>query len=244
MLFLHGGGVSGWMWEKQVQYFSQYQCIVPDLPEQGSSRKSGDFSIRISAELLNSLIEEKAQNKEVIVIGFSLGAQVAIEMISQKPTLIHYAIINSALVIPNPALKLLIKPFIRLSYPFIKNKTFSKIQAKALFITDNQFEKYYEESSRMPLPTLIRILEENMSYTIPEQFKTTTTNILVTVGEKENSMMKKSALKIVASNSNCKGIIINKVGHGISMANPYYFNEMIESWISKSELPKGYRVIE
>ena len=43
MLFLHGGGVSGWMWDKQIQYFTHYHCIVPDLPEQGLSNDEQIF---------------------------------------------------------------------------------------------------------------------------------------------------------------------------------------------------------
>ncbi|MCM3358342.1 alpha/beta hydrolase [Psychrobacillus sp. MER TA 171] len=36
ILFLHGGGVGGWMWDEQVQYFKgKYHCIVPDLPGHG-----------------------------------------------------------------------------------------------------------------------------------------------------------------------------------------------------------------
>ncbi len=35
MVFLHGGGVSSWMWDKQIQCFNHYHCITIDLPEQG-----------------------------------------------------------------------------------------------------------------------------------------------------------------------------------------------------------------
>ncbi|WNS44880.1 alpha/beta hydrolase [Paenibacillus sp. MMS20-IR301] len=45
LLFLHGGGVSGWMWEKQVQYFSSSYCVVPDLPGHGRS-DGADFTIQ------------------------------------------------------------------------------------------------------------------------------------------------------------------------------------------------------
>lgn len=37
IVFLHGGGVSNWMWDKQIQYFSHYHCVAIDLPEQGRS---------------------------------------------------------------------------------------------------------------------------------------------------------------------------------------------------------------
>ena len=50
--------------------------------------------------------------------------------------------------------------------------------------------------------------------------------------------MKKSTMDIVSNNSNCIGIIIPNVGHGISMLNPNYFNKMIENWLQESVLPQ------
>jgi len=35
IVFMHGGGISGRMWNKQLEAFNDYHCIVPDLPEHG-----------------------------------------------------------------------------------------------------------------------------------------------------------------------------------------------------------------
>lgn len=71
ILLIHGGGVGGWMWDKQVQYFSDYHCVVPELIDNEASNIS-DFSIEDSAKKLLSIIEEKAKNKRVIVVGHKL----------------------------------------------------------------------------------------------------------------------------------------------------------------------------
>lgn len=238
MVFLHGGGVSSWMWEKQILYFTNYHCVTIDLPEQGRSKDVEAFSIKKSAEKIIELIEKIRIDKKVIVIGFSLGAQVALQMMSMKPTLISKAIINSALVRPSTLAVKLISPTIKLTFPLISNKHFSKIQSRMLYVSEEYFENYYRESSQMKSDTLIRILKENLSFGIPTAFNKAEGNILVTVGEKEKTIMKKSARDIVSSNSNCVGIIIPNVGHGISMCNPNYFNKMIENWLQESLLPQ------
>ncbi|MGG4266242.1 alpha/beta fold hydrolase [Peribacillus simplex] len=243
MLFLHGGGVSSWMWDNQIEYFTHYHCIVPDLPEHGLSNYEINFSIKGSAEELIKLIEEKASGKKVILIGFSLGSQVLIQMLSMKPDLIDFAIINSALVRPITYVKKLIQPSIRLSFPLIKNRWFSKLQAKTLNVSEDCFEKYYEESCQMKPDTLVRVLEENMSFEIPKDFRKVTGKILVTVGEREKAVMKKSAKDIVETNSNCIGVIIPEIGHGASLAMPEVFNHMVEIWIHEGNLPKEYKVI-
>jgi pimeloyl-ACP methyl ester carboxylesterase len=236
MLFLHGGGVSGWMWDRQLRHFAHYHCVVPDLPEQGLSNDGTKFSINRSAEKLIDLIEEKAKGKNVIVIGFSLGAQVTIQMVSLKPDLIDYAIINSALVRPISFAKKIVRPSIKLTFPLIKNQWFSKVQAKTLYIDKEYFEKYYQESCQMKSETLIRILEENMSFKIPDNFKKAKGKILITVGEKEKAVMKKSAMDLVKSNPNCKGLTIPGIGHGIALANPDFFNQIIEEWIGEGSM--------
>lgn len=238
MVFLHGGGVSSWMWDKQTPYFSHYHCLTIDLPEHGENDCELNFSIQTSAEKINDLIEKIANGKKIIVIGFSLGAQVTIQMLSMKPNLIHYAVINSALVRPNSFVKRMIKPTIKLTFPLVRNQSFAKLQAKALYIDKEYFATYYKEISQMKSDALVRILEENMSFEIPENFKKAKSKILVSVGEREKAVMKKSATDIVLNNSNCTGIIIRDVGHGVSLLYPTFFNQMIEKWIQEDALPQ------
>lgn len=235
MLWIHGGGVSGWMWDKQIRYFTDYHCVVPDLIDE----KEPTFSIHGSAKQLLELIEEKAVGKQVNVVGFSLGAQIIVQMLSLKPQLIDAAIINSALVRPAPLAGKMVKPLIKLSFPLIKNKYFSKLQAKTMYIDDQYFDHYYQDSITIELETLVRILEENMTFTIPKNFHQAPCKILVTVGEKEKAMMKKSANDLVKSNPRCKGVILSGIGHGISFSNPEFFNRMIENWIRDDQIPEG-----
>ncbi|KKI91970.1 hydrolase [Bacillus sp. SA1-12] len=244
IVFIHGAGVSSWMWDSQIRHFTDYHCVTVDLPEQGLSCNSENFSIRSSAERIIELITKIANGKKVMVIGFSLGAQVTIQMLSLKPNLINYAIINSALVRPIPYAKILIRPSIKLTFPMIRYKLFSKLQAKTLYLDKENFEKYYKESCLIKSDTLIRILEENMAFEIPNKFKKANGKILVTVGEREKSVMKKSASDIVSNNPNSIGIIIPDIGHGVSLAKPDLFNQMVKMWVEDTSLPKEVKVIE
>ncbi|WP_268627647.1 alpha/beta fold hydrolase [Paenibacillus alvei] len=243
IVFLHGGGVSGWMWAKQIEYFKDYHCLVPDLPGHGKSPCT-DFSIQNCAEEILNLILTKAQGKKVILIGFSLGAQVAMEILSMNPDIVDYSIINSVLVRPAPFVNKMIQPAIRLTYGLTKNRTFSKLQAKQLYIGEEMFETYYKETSNMDMNLLIQILEENMSFRIPTDFSKSTAKILITVGEKEKKMMRKSLLDIVDNTIHCKGIIIPNVGHGVSLAQPELFNKIVEAWINDRELPYGLTLVK
>ena len=238
MVFLHGGGVSDWMWEQQIRYFSHYHCIVPTLAEHGQSNNTDLFSIKGCAEEILRLIDEKAMGKEVIIVGFSLGAQILVQMLGIKPNIANFSIIISASVRPLSFSKKLIKPMVALSFPLIKYRWFSRLQAKTLYIGEEYFERYYKESSQIKRDTLIRILEENMSFGLPKDFPKATGKILVMVGEKEKSLMKKSAKDLVHANPNCIGVVIPNIGHGVPLAMPDYFNQLVEKWIINGILPE------
>jgi len=237
LMFLHGGGVGGWMWKKQIEHFTDYYCIVPDLPEQGLSKAMAPFSIQSSAEAMIKLIEEKANGTSINVVGFSLGAQVLVQMVSMQPELFDYAMINSALVVPQPAVARWIEPSIKLMHPLIRNRAFSKLQSKTLYVQEEDFERYFEESKQITAEALTRVLKENMSFQLPTDFARSQSQLLITVGAKEKGMMRKSAKLLGASNRNCTTVVLPNVGHGISLAAPEVFNDMLRAWLERGVLP-------
>lgn len=50
MIFLHGGGVSSWMWQEQIKTFKEaYECYTPDLIGHGTRADEQSYSMRESA---------------------------------------------------------------------------------------------------------------------------------------------------------------------------------------------------
>src|SRR5215469_3801079 len=81
--FLHGGGVSGWMWRPQVEALKEsYHCLVPDLPEHGRSAGVRPFTIADTALRIARIIRERGHGGHAHVIGLSEGAQVTVQLLS------------------------------------------------------------------------------------------------------------------------------------------------------------------
>jgi pimeloyl-ACP methyl ester carboxylesterase len=231
LVFIHGGGVGGWMWDQQIAYYNEYHCLVPTLQGHGDRSDETSFTIRENALEIVQLIEHKKDEKDVHIIGFSIGAQICLEIISLAPSLIKTAVINSAVVIPMKYMTPFISPTIKMTFPLIKNKTFAKAQAKQLYMDGEYFEKYYEESLKMNAATLIDVLKENMAYSLPENVAKSTTRILVTAGEKEKGLVKKSVRKIVETNEHFEFLFVPTIGHGFPVAKSDLFNQVLENWI-------------
>src|SRR5215831_3293037 len=97
--FLHGGGVSGWMWRPQVEALQDaYHCLIPDLPEHGLSAALQPFTIVDAARRISELIRERGHGGRAHVIGLSEGAQITVQLLGLSPELVDHAIISSALI--------------------------------------------------------------------------------------------------------------------------------------------------
>lgn len=83
-----------------------------------------------------------------------------------------------------------------------------------------------------------------MLFAIPESFSAASGKLLITVGESEKSVMRRSAEDLVNAHSNAVGVILPGVGHGAPLAAPDYFNHLLKGWITADELPEGSRLIE
>ncbi|HVP15810.1 MAG TPA: alpha/beta fold hydrolase [candidate division Zixibacteria bacterium] len=74
------------LWIPQVDYFSQkFKMVTIDMRGAGESDKPADnYTIDLHVEDLNSIIEE-LQEKNIVLIGESMGAQIAIKYVTTHP---------------------------------------------------------------------------------------------------------------------------------------------------------------
>ncbi|SNZ04959.1 Pimeloyl-ACP methyl ester carboxylesterase [Terribacillus aidingensis] len=222
LLFLHGGGVGGWMWTQQIECFSDYRCAVAEL----DFRKEGASIEQIATDLLTWAESNKGAGK-LALIGFSIGAQIALQMISKRPDLFSFTMLNSPLTVASNIPLFMIEAVVRLTHPLIKNRSFAALQARVLCIPAEDFDTYYQYSQRITPRELVQTLTENMQFRIPDSFHSISANILVTVGAKENQIMKKSAQLLTLTNPNCISMLVADTGHGLPLTHPLLFNSLL-----------------
>lgn len=245
MIFLHGGGVSSWMWQEQVEIFKDtYECFAPDLIGHGTRAKEQIFSMNESAQEVISWIKENANGRQVILIGFSLGAQIAVDVLSREPDIVDIAVINSALVMPLPWLHFMVRPLLPLTYPLLKKDWFIQLQAEKMGLSQHVLHHYAAESKHLQKKTLLTMFQENLHYKLPDTFQQAKARILVTVGEKEKGIMKRSAKKITNSHPKAAGVIIPAIGHTFTFEKKELFTEMIKSFIEARTLPVELQEIQ
>lgn len=238
IILLHGGGLSWWSLKPQIEALQKdYYIVTPIIDGHGDDWQNTFISIEHSAEQVIDYIKDNFNGKVYAICGLSIGAQIVVEVISKEQSITENSVIESALVCPMKMATKLTVPMYNLSYGLIKKRWFAKLQAKTLYVPDELFESYFLDSSRMTKQSLINITNSNGDYSISPTLRNTHAKVLILVGEKEISIMKKSAnlLHDTIKGSSLK--IIEKGGHGeLSLVQTDKYIDLILKFFADTQI--------
>lgn len=237
IIFLHGGGLSWWSWKSQIEALQKdYYIVTPIIDGYGDDWNNTFVSIKESAEQVINYIKGDCNGKVFAICGLSIGAQIIVEILSQECDIAENAVIESALVYPMKMSSKLTVPMCKLCYGLIKKRWFAKLQAKQLNVPDELFENYYEDSLRMTKESLINSMKSNSDYSISSTLRKTKAKTLILVGEKELSVMKKSATLLHDTIKGSFLEVIEKSGHGeISLVHPDKYLDLLQHFFENNK---------
>ncbi len=245
IVFLHGDGIAGWMWDKQVESFSNYHCIVIDLPEHGKSVDVKPFTVKSSAEMVIDIINERAHGGKAHLVGISLGAQIIVQILSTAPEIVDHAFISGAIarsVQPTESFLKRLDHLIEIYIPVKNNNLLINSYMRSYNIPKSLFGKFKESTCIIEPDSSGRIIKENMLFKIPDGLENVKVPVLVMTGEKDYRIVKKSALNLWSALPNSKRGSALKSGHMWNMENPELFNTALKAWITDNNLPENVKI--
>ena len=233
IVFLHGGGISGWMWNKQVSAFADYHCIVPDLPEHGHSIFEQPMTISDSADQIAQLIRIHAKGGKAHVVGHSIGAKIIVELLSRHPDVIDHAVIVSALFVPIPMLKYFCNRFIyKLTVMMLKNRWILAYQVRQFGFAKGDEQHLADDFRLLTVDHLDHVYGELYKHLkLPDHLQSAKSPSLILAGEKEPLAMRKSVGLIASALPNAKGMLIRGCKHDIPWKASDAFNQIVRSWL-------------
>ena len=216
VLLLHGGGLSWWNYREAAKLLEQdYHVILPVLD--GHADSDASFTtIENNAARLISYIDMHFGGQVAVLGGLSLGGQVALEMLSQRPDICRYALIG---------------PTFGKSYGLIKQRWFARLQADYLGIPKDLFEDYYRDTCAISKVDMIVFLQANSTYEIKPNLAETTAKVKIVAGAKEQKGILDSA-KLLHNSIPGSGLeILPGLRHGdLSINHPKQYVQMLKEW--------------
>lgn len=217
IVFIHGGGMDRSIWEKSIDFFGDYNCIVIDLPEHGRSADIKPFSIEKSVELIADIIRNNSNSGKAHVIGHSLGGVILINLISKYPDLIDHAVVASG----------------NLKQSFLYNIFTNSLICKFISYLNRKIYKKEYVTAEM----LSRIYNEMIKNAkIPNELQGSKVQTLFIAGENEPSFLKKSNQELIHITHNSKGIIVSDAKHNYPWHEHGIFNKIAYDWLNDTPI--------
>lgn len=214
IILLHGGGLSWWNYRAEAERLqSDYHIILPILDGHAGSDRPFT-SIEDNASELIAFIDDHFGGKVLLIGGLSLGAQVLLEMLTQRKDICRYALVESASVIPSKLTNALIRPAIGSSYGFIRSRVFAKLQFKSLHMDNHLFEDYFRDTCQIAKTDMIAFLKANTSYALKPGITETTAQVHLFAGGKENREIQRSVDVIRKTIPDCVTKVLPEFYHG------------------------------
>ena len=232
IILLHGGGLSWWNYRDVAQLLSdRFHVVLPILD--GHADCDAPFtSIEDNAARIIAHIDEHFGGKVLAVGGLSLGGQIAVEMLTQRPDICRFALLESALVNPSKLTHTLIKPTFGMSYGLIKQKWFAKMQAAYLGIPQKLFDDYYRDTCKITKEDMIAFLQSNSVYSIKPALRDAQAKVHIVFGSKEQSSIRTSGKLLNHTILGSTMEVLPGYRHGdLSLNHPQAYAQMLLTMI-------------
>jgi pimeloyl-ACP methyl ester carboxylesterase len=184
------------------------------------------------------LIKTRAHGGRAHVVGLSLGAQTAVQMLSQSPDAIDHAVVSGALVRSIPGVGLT-RVMAKLYWPFKDAAWLIRANLKSYGIPDRFFSEFAADTKALTLDSFVRVTTANATFRIPPGLDRVTVPTLLLVGQKELKVMHDSARDLRKAIPSAQACVVANAIHNWSMQLPDLFTETVRAWITDRDLPKG-----
>ncbi len=228
IILLHGGGLSWWNYREVAQFLAdKYHVILPVLD--GHADSDAPFtSIEDNAARLIAYIDKHHGGSVYALGGLSLGGQIAVEMLAQRPDICRFALIESVLVKPMKLTHALVGPTFGMSYGLIKQKWFAKLQAAYLSIPQKLVDDYYRDTCKISKEDMIAFLKANSGYSVKPALGNTKAKVHIVFGSKEQSSIRTSGKLLNRMIPDSTLEILPRYSHGdLSLNHPEQYAQML-----------------
>jgi pimeloyl-ACP methyl ester carboxylesterase len=234
IVFLHGGGLSGRMWQPQIEHLSEFHCLVPDLPEHGRSAARRPFTLARAAADVATLIREAVPSGRAYLVGLSIGGAVGLEVLRTQPEVVERALLSGA----TPKLAkwlvfltdLIVAPLLRLT----SAERLGALTLKSLGVP-RQYHDLLSGDWRQLTPALYHhINKATGEVQLPTHPVPPT---LLVVGQREPGISKVHARSVARAVPGATARLVSGVGHAWNLEAPDLFNELVRAWFTERPLP-------
>jgi pimeloyl-ACP methyl ester carboxylesterase len=238
IVFLHGGNMSGWSWEPVVERLQQYRCLVPDLPHFGKSFQQGPFEMDRAAGAVAELIRAHVSAGRAHLVGFSLGAQVGLQLLATEPKLVDRAVLSGTVINT--------MPWVRQTQLLLggisRNGVYRRIlrryrNSRPAPIPAAKLDEYREDVRLITSGQLADVVVASAGFTLPRGLDKSDAPTLFLAGTRETPAVRRWAAALAQQMPNGIDRVATGMLHDWPLRDPDLFSRTVDGWLSCNVLP-------
>ena len=238
IVFLHGGNMSGWSWEPVVERMQQYRCLVPDLPHYGKSFHQGPFEMGRAATAVAELIRSRVGAGRAHVVGFSLGAQVGVQLLATEPKLVDRALLSGTVINTMPWVRQTRLLLGTISRNGLYRRALSRYRnSRPAPIPAAKIDEYREDVRLITSGQLADVVMASAGFTLPEGLDKSESPTLFVTGAKETPAVRRWAATLAGQMPNGVDGVAAGMVHDWPLRDPDLFSRTVDGWLADTALP-------
>ena len=243
IVFLHGAGISSWMWTSQIAALNtRYRCITIDLPGNGDSHRTPWRSMAETSDQVAEVIRACTANGKAHLVGLSLGGYTAMSVLDRHPSRVESVVVSGMTARPfenQRRWKIMLGIISRL----VNFGPMIWLNTKMMRLPADAAAAMTRDMQRMSGETLKTIYAELLPYALPRSLGTLEHRVLAVAGDQEAAAIRNDLAEFPKLMPNAKAAVAADAHHGWSGEHPELFTAMIDAWISGTPLPAKLRVM-
>ena len=230
IIFLHGMHFPD-TFRKSYCLAEKYHLVIPHLYGYGKEVEK-TFNTK---EVNEAIIElAKQYNGECVLIGFSLGAQIALYLVTNYPYLFKGGMFISAWVDKNEKQVKKIMKANLFSTKLLQHKRIARLQGRILGLKGEQLEDFVETLSSVKEETVVATVDNGININdFSEKFMALALPTMSFCGIREAAAVKNSLYRIAELNGKCDTDLWDKAKHDIPMLYSNRLNKTITAYMEK-----------
>lgn len=227
ILLLHGAAALD-VFCRQYCLAQKYYLIVPHLPGAGKAADRAYEPEKLTEELLKLI--DRLPQKKVGVIGHSLGAQLAVRLVSVRPESFRFAVFLSAWVNPKPETVQMYCRWSAIMVEMLHWKWLVRLSGRYWQYTREQADFMAEYTKHITAKIYRSFFENTLDLQkLPAYFAVDIPMLAICAAGETQDM--KTSLHLLGRNPHCRTMSLPAGGHDFPVRQAKQLNPILEKFI-------------
>lgn len=236
ILFLHGLGVSSWMWAEQVRHLSgRFHCVTVDLPGNGASHQVPWRSFDDSAAAVAAVIAATPAGR-AHVVGLSLGGYVAVTLTTRHPAVVDNVVVSG--VTAEPLLPAWRNRLLASAGGAVMRRPWmTRAYGAAMRLPREARDAMAGDARVLSAATTRRIYDEIVPFRLPAAMDAHAGRVLAVAADHDVRSIRRGLDAFAAVGATVA--VARDAHHAWNAEHPRLFSDMVEAWVTDRAVTPG-----